>query len=158
MDNKKIASTSYYGFGNWESWTGTNKCPHCGGTEIEYNTRAILTTHPAQSQLRCKKCGHIFSSGFTAEWTNDDVLNVTPGTLTPGVTPLPYITPRQGSTPFIPNESIPPYECTPPSQRAHNTGWICPKCGRCLAPHVDSCPYCCNTDVSLTMGIVESNS
>jgi len=22
------------------------------------------------------------------------------------------------------------------------TGWMCPKCGRCHSPHINTCPYC----------------
>ena len=160
MDNKTIATTGHYSFDNWESWTGTNKCPHCGGTDIEYNTRVVLTTHPAQSQLRCKKCGHIFSSGFAAESTGADTShNTTHGTLTPMVRTVSGGTIHRRSTPFIPNESVPPYDGIMPSQHAYNYGWVCPKCGRCFAPHVDNCPYCQNTvDTVVTMGIVEVRS
>jgi rubrerythrin len=32
-----------------------------------------------------------------------------------------------------------------------NYGWICPKCGRCLAPHIDSCPHCSTaTTINIT--------
>jgi rubrerythrin len=27
-------------------------------------------------------------------------------------------------------------------QNIIKTAWICPKCGRCHAPHMDTCPFC----------------
>lgn len=110
----------------WERWPGNHKCPNCGGGEIEYNTRIILTSYPAQSQLRCKNCGHYFSSGIQVEWTDNDTLNKLweqdqsiLGTPQPGDWP-PSLTP-----------------CDPPSTL--NYGWICPKCGKVNAPHRDFC-------------------
>ena len=42
----------------WQPWSGSNKCPKCGGPHIEVNIGVVLTTNPAQSQLRCKDCGY----------------------------------------------------------------------------------------------------
>ena len=46
--------------------------------------------------------------------------------------------PQVGDWP-APTPCDPPY-C--PIDTPLNVGWICPKCGRSLAPHIDSCPYC----------------
>ena len=148
MSNKTI---NYCPRPKWERWTGSNRCPNCGGAEIEYNTQIVLASYPPQSQLRCKSCGHIFSSGVASEWTNKDtldelwqhdqsILN------TPYIgDPPPGTMPQIGDWPFIP--SIPESPSYPdiyiPSKDS-KVGWICPKCGRCLAPHVDSCPHCNN--------------
>ena len=113
----------------WERWTGSNKCPMCGGDDIEYNTTLVLTSNPPQSQLRCKSCGHYFSSGYTAEWTNNDALNEMYkqaksilGIPEVGDAP-PGSVPRIGDWPT----------------HAFNYGWICPKCGKVNAPHRDFC-------------------
>lgn len=110
----------------WERWPGNHKCPNCGGSEIEYNTRIILTSYPAQSQLRCKNCGHYFSSGFTAGWTDNDTL-----TKPWGHDQSILGTPQPGDWPPSPTP------CDPPSTL--NYGWICPKCGKVNAPHRDFC-------------------
>lgn len=45
-----------------------------------------------------------------------------------------------------------PTPCDPiGTQQQLNYGWICPKCGRCLAPHVDSCPHCNNTPTTINI-------
>ena len=128
----------------WDRWTGSNKCPNCGGDKIEYNTQLVLTSYPPQSQLRCKDCGHHFSSGFSAEWTNKDPINKLwehdQSILgTPKVGDWPP-SPQVGDWPPTPTPQDPPY--VPNAPNTNNYGWICPKCGRSLAPHVDSCPFC----------------
>lgn len=51
--------------------------------------------------------------------------------------PPPGTIPQIGDVPFAPTPQDPIYTPSAP-----NYGWICPKCGRCLAPHMDSCPHC----------------
>lgn len=117
----------------WERWTGGNICPNCLSSNIEYNTRLVLTSNPPQTQLRCKDCGHHFSSGFTAEWTNNDSLDKL-WEHDQSILGKPQV----GDWPPTPTPQDPIY--IPHTPDTHNYGWICPKCGRCLAPHVDSCP------------------
>lgn len=140
MNNKDNVETcvNHYSRPEWEHWTGSNKCPNCGGDEIEYNTQIVLTSNPPQSQLRCKSCGHYFSSGIKTEWTDNDALNK----LWEHDQSILNI-PKVGDWPPSPTP------CDPPSYpdiyipgKNSQIGWICPKCGRCLAPHVNSCPYC----------------
>lgn len=59
----------------WQHWSGHNKCPKCGSKHIEFNSSVVLTTYPAQSQLRCKKCGYVFASGIFSRNTNEDCLD-----------------------------------------------------------------------------------
>ena len=145
-DNIETCVNNYFR-PEWERWTGNNRCPNCGGDEIEYNTQIVLTSNPPQSQLRCKSCGHYFSSGFTAEWTDNDALNKLWGhdqsiLGTPKVGDWPP-SPQPGDWPPSPTP------CDPPSTL--NYGWICPKCGRVLAPHVNSCPHCSEpTTINIT--------
>ena len=125
----------------WEKWDIGDKCPNCDSDEIEYNTRLMLTSYPPKQQLRCKKCGHYFSSGYTADLIDNDELDKLyehvkdiwgiPEVRDPLPGEAPYIGDWQPSYPeiYLPHENAP-------------VGWICPKCGRCLAPHLDSCPYC----------------
>ena len=122
----------------WEPWTGSNRCPNCGGSEIEYNTKVVLASYPPQSSLRCKSCGHHFGSGFSAEWTNDDALNKL-WQHDQSILGIPQV----GDWPPAPTPCDPPsYPDIYPLDKNSQVGWICPKCGRCLAPHIDSCPYC----------------
>lgn len=146
-DNQTASSISCVGFGmtpEWSPWSGSNKCPKCGGHDIEVNNYLTLTTYPAQSQLRCKKCGYVFASGIFSRNTCEDsldeawkqdqsILNIpkvgdVPNA--PQVGDWPPYTPQEWEQPKFPKTDTPTH------------GWICPKCGRCWAPHVNSCRYC----------------
>ena len=141
MNNEK-SCVNYNPHPEWERWTGSNKCPICGGDEIEYNTQIALASNPPQSQLRCKSCGHYFSSGFEAEWTNNDALNK-PFEHDQSILHRPYIgDPAPGLAPYIGDPLPNVVEPLPATNKTTMYGWICPKCGRVLAPHVDSCPHC----------------
>lgn len=137
-----ILCSTWTGQKEWEPWTGSNRCPHCGGAEIEYNTQLVLTSNPPQSQLRCKNCGHYFSSGFDAEWTDHDTIKLWQHDQS--ILGIPKV----GDWPPSPTPCDPPYY---PIDTPLNVGWICPKCGRCLAPHVDSCPHCNNTPTTINI-------
>lgn len=102
----------------WQPWSGSNKCPNCGGSHIEVNTMIVLTTYPAQSQLRCQDCGHCFGSGT---FSTDDTLDTTAS--------YPDITLRRTDSPV---------------------GWVCSKCGRSWAPHIDGCVHCNNSGIKIT--------
>lgn len=115
------------------------KCPHCGSTNTEYDTTMILTSNPPQSQCRCKDCGQGFFSGQCEMSTSDDYWKHDQSTLnTPKIEDL------------LPGQQWPdPFKLATPTKS--NYGWICPKCGRALAPHMDSCPYCSgSTTISVT--------
>ena len=130
--NETISCVNYNHQPEWMPWSGTKVCPNCGSHEIEYNTRIVLTSYPAQSQLRCRTCSHIFSSGVKAEWTDNDALNKL-WEHDQSILGIPQV----GDWPPAPTP------CDPigiPQQL--NYGWICPKCGSVLAPHVSSCPHC----------------
>ena len=133
----------------WERWTGSNRCPNCGGDEIEYNTIMVLTSNPPQSRLRCKRCGHHFNSGTTPRPVRqDDFVDRTY---------LDELFKHDQSILGIPQVGDWP-PCDPPSypdiylpDKNSRVGWICPKCGRCLAPHVNSCPHCSEpTTINIT--------
>lgn len=138
-------------YSNWAPWTGSNRCPNCGSNKIEYNTNLVLTTYPAQSQLRCKDCDHYFSSGFTSTCTREDALDKL-WKHDQSILGKPQVgdwppAPQVGDWPPYNRPGMP--EIEPPSypdisnpRKASPIGWICPKCGSCLAPHVNSCPHC----------------
>lgn len=137
-----VSCVNWHDYPEWERWTGSNKCPNCGSDKIEYNTQLVLTSCPPQSQLRCCDCGHMFSSGIQAQWINDDALNKL-WEHDQSILGKPQVgdwppAPQVGDWPPTPTPQDPIY--IPHSPDTHNYGWICPKCGRCLAPHVDSCP------------------
>lgn len=57
----------------------------------------------------------------------------------------PYIgDPPPGTIPHIGDWPPSPTPCDPLPATNKTTmyGWVCPKCGAVLAPHVSSCPYC----------------
>lgn len=58
-------------FSHWVSYSGSEVCPECGHTELEYNTLIVLPSNPPQTQLRCTKCNHHFCSGYG---TNEDIV------------------------------------------------------------------------------------
>lgn len=111
----------------WERWTGSNKCPMCGGDDIEYNTQIVLTSYPPQSQLRCKSCGHYFSSGVRTDLIDHDALSKV-WEHDQSILGIPKV----GDWPPSPQPGD-----WPPSTL--NYGWICPKCGKVNAPHRDFC-------------------
>lgn len=150
-------STLYNGFQEWQPWSGSNKCPKCDGNHIEVNTMVVLTTYPAQSQLRCKDCGYQFGSGIFAantdntsdatdkRWQHDQsILNIPKvGDWPPG--------PQVGDAPWWPSEQEPPsYPDITIPRKGSPVGWICPKCGRCYAPHVSGCSYCNRSSSEIT--------
>lgn len=137
MSNKTI---NYCPRPKWERWPGSNRCPNCGGAEIEYNTQIILTSYPPQSQLRCKSCGHIFSSGIESnhdmQWHHDQSILSTPYIGDPPQGTMPQI----GDWPFGPSIPEPPsYPDIYIPDKDSKVGWICPKCGKVNAPHRDFC-------------------
>ena len=79
----------------------------------------------------------------TAEWTNKDALD--------------ELWQQDQSILGIPKVGDWPPSLTPcdphyyPIDTPSNVGWICPKCGRALAPHVNSCPHCSEpTTINIT--------
>lgn len=147
-NNNTVSCVNYNPRPEWERWNGSHKCPKCGSDDIEYNTQLVLTSYPPQSQLRCKSCGHIFSSGYKSDLIDHDALNkvydeVKKSFGIPEIRdPLPGEAPYIGDWPSSPKitDPLPNY---PELDRGNmNYGWICPKCGRVLAPHVSSCPNC----------------
>lgn len=138
----------------WSPWSGSNVCPKCGSHTLEVNDYAVLTSNPPQAQLRCKDCGHIFGSGvFNSENTNRDTLDKMwqhdqsilgkpqVGDWPPG----PQIGdwwPAEQEPPSYPDITI-PHKDSP-------VGWICPKCGRCYAPHVRECSHCNASEIKIT--------
>lgn len=151
--NETISCVNYDSRKEWESWTLGSICPSCGSDEIEYNTQLVLTSNPPQSQLRCKHCGRYFSSGIVPRLVSQD-----------DIADTEYLkklfehdqsilgTPKVGDWPFAPTPcDTPSYPDIYQFDKKSQVGWICPKCGRCLAPHLDSCSYCSGpTTINIT--------
>lgn len=148
MNNKDntVSCVNYNFRPEWERWTGSNKCPNCGSDEIEYNTQLVLTSNPPQSQLRCKSCGHYFSSGIKNDLIDHDALNKVYKEVKKNFGISDIRDPLPGEATYIgdwppspqPGDWPPsPTPCNPPSTL--NYGWICPKCGKVNAPHRDFC-------------------
>lgn len=114
----------------WEPYCG--RCPKCGSTHIEFQTGIMLTSNPPQLNLRCVDCGNRFFSGHIETYT-PILRDPLPGE-------VPYIGDPLPGTPDPWN----PVEPAPIKQY----GWICPKCGRVLAPHMDTCKFCGGNSVT----------
>ena len=125
----------------WEQ-SKTYKCPYCGSEDVIYDSSKILASYPPQYQCKCNACKKEFYSGqCKSGWSNNDALNdfwkhdqsilniPKVGDPTPGESPY--------WVPFTPD----PFKLNPPYKQ-NNYGWICPKCGRVMAPFVDSCKFC----------------
>ena len=125
----------------WEPYIGT--CPRCGSNDIEYQTDMILTSNPPKLRLRCKDCGnYFFSSPLESRCISSDSLdNIVAPTI---VDPLP------GQTPYFGDFPNSPY-------LGGNQGWICPKCGRVMAPHMDYCKFCSSNLVTINTNKLEGN-
>lgn len=116
----------------WEPYHG-KCCPKCGSTHIEFQTGLMLTSNPPQLNLRCVDCGNHFFSGVVETYT-PMIRDPLPGEVPCIGDPLPGTLNPWG-----------PVEPAPIKQY----GWICPKCGRVLAPHMDTCKFCGVNSVTL---------
>jgi hypothetical protein len=86
----------------------------------------------------------------TAEWTDNDSLNKL-WQHDQSILNTPYIgDPPPGTIPQV-GDAPGNWKWPTPSEYPSKVGWICPKCGRCLAPHVDSCPYCSNETTTINI-------
>lgn len=142
------------GFVKWQPWSGSNKCPKCDSRHIEVNTTVVLTTNPAQSQLRCRDCGQIFSSGIFNSDTSDATEKLWQHDQSilgkPQVGDWPPA-PQVGDAPWWPSEQEPPsYPDISIPSKDTPMGWVCPKCGRCWAPHVRGCTNCNTSEIKIT--------
>ena len=95
------------------------KCPFCGQDTV-YKNNVVLTTLPPKFQYKCKSCDRtwIAYSDYEALHPNKPT---TTGPSSTSKTVNSYI---EGNFPINWSQQ----------------GWICPKCGRVNAPHVDHCP------------------
>lgn len=120
----------------WSPCSG--ECPQCGGHNVEINNFLILTSNPPQSQLRCKDCEYYFNSGVLSHNINEEIGDWPPG---PQVGDAPWW-PSEQESPSYPDITIP--------NKDSPIGWICPKCGRCYAPHISGCSYCNASEIKIT--------
>ena len=141
----------------WSPWTGSNKCPQCAGDNIEVNNRICLTSNPPQSQLRCKDCGHIFSSGITyVRNTDETTLEKMLGQHDQSILGKHQVgdwppSPQIGDPGWWPAEQEPPsYPDVFIPGKDTLSGWSCPRCHRCFAPYVQECRYCNSSNVITT--------
>ena len=112
---------------NWEQ-SKTYKCPYCGSDDVMYDSSTMLASNPPQYRCKCNKCKKDFYSGQCRNFNWDQSILHAPkiGDPLPGESSY-WI-------PFTPD----PFQL----KNNGNYGWICPKCGRVLAPHLDSCKFC----------------
>ena len=102
----------------------------------------MLASNPPQSRCRCKDCGkQFFSSQCRSDLSNNDALNDF-WKQDQSILNIPKIgDPLPGESPYWTPFTPDPFKLNPPYKQ-NNYGWICPKCGRVLAPHLDSCKFC----------------
>ena len=147
----------------WKSVPG--KCPHChaSGT-VERNTGIVLTSIPPQYQYRCKKCGKYWSAHNDEEAVEEkkemqhnekpvitgiDITSKNGKETTVGLQADNSIlgSPYVGDIPNTPQVGD-----TPGNFGWGRYGWICPKCGRVMAPGTPFC-YFCNKGEQVTNDI-----
>lgn len=117
------------------------ECPYCGSTNTEYDSTMVLASNPPQYKCKCKNCGEYFFSGqCKSKWTNKDSLDDM-WKHDQSILNIPKIEdPLPGESPYWVPFTPDPFKLNPPTKG--NYGWICPKCGRVMAPFVDSCKFC----------------
>ena len=131
---------------NWEQ-SKTYKCPYCGSDDVMYDSSKVLTSNPPQYQCKCNTCKKEFYSGQCKNFNWDQsILNI-PKIEDPTPGESPYW------VPFTPD----PFHLNPPYKQ-NNYGWICPKCGRVLAPHLDSCKFCGSGTVTTPLTTTNPNT
>lgn len=130
----------------WSPWSGSNVCPKCGSSKLEVNNYLVLTSYPAQSQLRCTDCGYYFGSGIFSMNTNNSTSDATDKLWQHDQSIL--ATPKVGDWHHDPEHTSYPDITIP--KKDTPVGWICPKCGRCWAPHVDSCNCHNDSQIKIT--------
>ena len=95
------------------------KCPFCGQDTV-YKSNIVLTTLPPKFQYKCKSCDRTWIA-----YSDYEALH--PGKPTAADPPL--------SSKPANNYAVGDFPINWGQQ-----GWICPRCGRVNAPHVDHCP------------------
>lgn len=95
-------------------------------------------------------------NNIKSDWTDNDALNKL-WQHDQSILGIPKVgdwppSPQPGDWPPAPTPCDPPsYPEIYPFDNSSQVGWICPKCGRALAPHLDSCPYCSEpTTINIT--------
>lgn len=141
----------------WEHIAG--ECPHChaSGT-VERNAGIVLTSYPPQYQYRCRKCGEYWSAHNDEEAIKGTKeIQVSEESVNTGID----ITSKDGKEttvrlqadnsilggPYIgnvPNASQ--IGDMPDNFGWGRYGWICPKCGRVMAPDTPFCYFCSKSE------------
>lgn len=144
-------SLSINGYDRWVK-SHTYICPKCGSSDVVYDCTTVLTSMPPQHKCKCNACGEEFFSGqcqsnYTNKDSSDDMWKQDQSILNiPKIEdPLPG---QQWSDPFR----------LPPPSHNNNYGWICPKCGRALAPHLDSCKWCSEINSTITLNTINTEA
>ena len=125
------------------------ECPNCGDEFIIADDSSLLASGISNSARVCPVCNQQM------------VQSLNPGVYRCrqcgyGESTLPYCVPythqfNDKSTTLPKHERIydTPVETPSIAQPSHvQYGWVCPQCGRSLAPHVDSCPCRSKTEIS----------
>lgn len=114
------------------------RCPKCGSKNIIYDTSKVLTSNPPKYECKCSDCGDSFYSDEVIKliWSNADSLDGTWFKHDQSILNTPKI-----ADPIPGQQWSDPFKLPPPT-KGGSYGWICPKCGRVMAPFVDSCKFC----------------
>lgn len=142
-----------------EKWKKSNFiCPYCFSKNTYYDSSMMLASNPPQYKCDCKDCGkQFFSSQCKSDWSNDSSLNDF-WKQDQSILNTPKIEdPTPGESPYWTPLTPDPFKLNPPYKQ-NNYGWICPKCGRVLAPHLDSCKFCGGGTVSTLTTITNPNT
>lgn len=133
------------------------KCPKCG-EEMSLYTSMVLTSYPPKYKAVCPKCGNVeYLYCNETDTSHSQVFQDIKEGLNQAIKCEKdnlYCNDEIATTVSSNNDIISynmsyPVGDYPEDNSFGRYGWICPKCGRVLAPSMTFCPFCANEKTTI---------